>query len=135
MTHHNQRLLRLAIAIDARRKTKQDKTTQSELPTATWLQCERTLRLIRRAQRHGWQLAAHRLMRDLRGSLLRLQGDLIAFDCGLEPQESESCQTSVLEIHADLVALRKEFEGLAFDQQKRTIPVTTEPIESDGCPS
>ncbi len=132
MTHHNQRLLRLAITIDARRKTKQGKATQSELPTATWLQCERTLRLIRRAQRHGWHLAAQRLVRDLRGSLLRLRGDLMAFEFELEPPDCELCLTSVRDIYADLVTLGKEFDASSFDQQERTLSVTTEPIELDG---
>ena len=132
MTHHDQRLLRLAIAIDARGRTEQGKATRAELPTATWLQCERTLRLICAAQRHGWHLAARRLIRDLRGSLLRLRGDLMAFECELEPQEHESFASSVRDIHADLVTLSNEFDGIAFDQRKRTISVTTEPIELDG---
>ena len=132
MTHHDQRLLRMAIAIEEQLKAAQSKPAQAELPTATWQQCEQTLRLMRRAQRHGWQLAAHRLLRDLRGNLRRLQGDLIEFDCGIEPQQRQPCQTSVRDIHADLVALREEFDGVAFDQRKRIISVTTEPIELEG---
>ena len=132
MKHHDQRLLRLAIAIEEKLKTAQCNTSQAELPTATWLQCEQTLRLIRRAQRHGWQLAAQRLRHDLQGNLRSLQADLIEFDCGLEPQQSERCQTSVRDIHADLITLREEFDTVAFDQRRRTISVTTEPIELDG---
>lgn len=132
MTHRDQRVLRLAIAIDARRKAEQAKAAQVELPTATWLQCEQTLRLMRRAQRQGWHLAARRLMRDLRGSLLRLRGDLMAFECELEPQEYESFASSIRDIHADLVTLGNEFDALSFDQRRRTLSITTEPIELDG---
>jgi len=132
MTHHDQRLLRLAFAIEEQLKTAQCNAPQAELPAAIWLQCELTLRLIRRAQRHGWQLAAHRLLHDLRANLRRLQADLVAFDCGLERQQSERCQSSVSDIYADLVTLREEFDQVAFDQRKRTISVTTEPIELDG---
>ena len=131
MTHHDQRLLRLAIAIEEKLKTAKCNTSQAELPTSTWLQCEQTLRLIRRAQRHGWQLAAQRLRHDLQGNMRSLQADLIEFDCGIEPQQSERCQTSVRDIHADLITLREEFDKVAFDQRKRTISVTTEPIELD----
>ena len=41
-------------------------------------------------------------------------------------------QSTACDIHADLVALREEFDGVAFDQRKRTLTVTTEPIELEG---
>lgn len=132
MTHHDQRLLRLAIAIDAQGKTEHGKAARAELPTASWLQCERTLRLMHRAHRRGWHLAAQWLARDLRGSLLRLPGDLTALAGELEPHECETCLTSARDIYADLLALRQEFDEVAFDRRRRTLSVTTEPIELDG---
>ena len=75
---------------------------------------------------------AQRLLRDLRGSLLRLRGDLAAFECELQPHERETCLTSAREFYADLVSLRAEFDEVAFDRKKRTLSVTTEPIELDG---
>ena len=132
MTCKAEQLLRLAIAIQEQLNVKQPTSAQVELPTTTWQQSEQTLRRIRRAHEHGWQLAAQRLQRDLREMLRRLNGDLIAIGRMLEPSRDESHPASVSDIHADLVALFDEFDVVRFNRRERTISVTTEPIELDG---
>ena len=129
----NERLLmRLAIAIHEQLITGQSKRADVELPTATWQQCEVLLRQMHLAQQYGWQLAAGRLQRDLQEMLRRLHGELIGIDRMLMPIRNDLGCLSVRDIHADLLALHEEFDGVSFDRRGRTISVTIEPIELEG---
>ena len=132
MTRKEKLLMRLAVAIHEQLKAEQSKSVNVELPATTWQQSEILFRRMRRAHQHGWQLAAQRLQRDLRDMLRRLHGEVIAIDRMLEPQHDERRATSIGDIHADVVALREEFDEVSFDQRGRTISVTTEPIELEG---
>jgi hypothetical protein len=132
MTRHEKLLMRLAIAIYERRTTKQAASSTIELPTASWQQSEDIFRRIRRARQRGWQLAAQRLHCDLQESLRRLRGELTAIERVLDPPISELRITSIADIYADLLGLHEEFDQVSFDQQGRTISVTTEPIDFDG---
>ena len=125
-------LIRLAIAIHEQLITGQSMRRDVELPTSTWQQCEVLLRQMHLAQQHGWQLAAGRLQRDLQEMLRRLHGELIGIDRMLMPIRNDLGCLSVRDIHADLLALHEEFDGVSFDRRGRTISVTIEPIELEG---
>ncbi|MCH7688714.1 MAG: hypothetical protein IH899_18860 [Planctomycetes bacterium] len=131
MTGNERLLLRLAVAMHEPLGSGQSTSAQVELPTASWQQGEHLLRRIHRARQRGWQLAAQRLQRELQEVLCRLQGELITIDHLLEPRRNELHSASIVDIHADLVALHEDFEDVSFDRRERTISVTTEPIELD----
>ena len=129
MTRNEKMLTRLVIAIYEQLTT--EHSTGVDLPTATWQQSERLLKRMRRARQRGWQLAAQRLQYELQEMLRRLHGELIAIDHLLEPQRNEIHRASIIDIHADLVALYEEFDDVSFDRRGKSISVTTESIELD----
>lgn len=132
MTRQDKQLIRQALAIHKQIETEPATAPHIELPAATWQQCELLLRRINKAQRRGWQLAARRLQRDFQATLQRLHGELISLDRLLAPPQTPSRRPSVRDLHADLVALSKEFDTVTFGRRARTIAVTTEPIELEG---
>ena len=50
----------------------------------------------------------------------------------LTPTTDDSHVASSRDIHADLVALYKEFDSASFDLRRHTVSATTEPIELEG---
>ena len=132
MTRTEKTLMRLAVAVHGQLTSEQSTNVQVELPTKVWQQSEVLLRRMRRAHRHGWQLAAQRLQRDLQEALRRLHGELVAIDRMLEPPPSKPRSASIGDVYDDLVALHDEFDEVSFDRRGRTISVTTEPIDLEG---
>jgi len=132
MTPHEKRCMRLTLAIHRQFTANKPTPVSVELPTATWRQGELLLRRMQMAHQRGWRLAAHRLQRELRETLRRLHGELIAVDRLLDPERTDPHTATVKDLYADLIALRSEFEKVSLDSRRRTISVTTEPIELEG---
>lgn len=132
MTRMRNVIVRLAIAIHRRLTIDHTAAATVELPALAWQQCETLQRRMCRARQRGWHLAAERLRRELREMLQRLHGDLAATDALLEPRRSKTNFASIGDTCADLVALHEEFDEVVFNLRRKTISVTTEPIELEG---
>ena len=132
MNELNRRLIRIAMAIHERLKTRPPDNQYVELPTSAWQQTETLFRRLRRAQVRGWTLASRRLERDFTVILSRLVDQLTATNRVFRTDNTPTNNTPVNDIYSDLVALEQEFPGTHFDQSSRTISVTTEPITLQG---
>ncbi|MDP7019580.1 MAG: hypothetical protein QGG36_27535 [Pirellulaceae bacterium] len=132
MTRQQRLLMRMAIAIHEQlhSKTAHDKCVG--LPTAAWEQCESRNRKLQKATQRGWNLAANRLIQDLRLAVERLCKEIAELDHKLRPSGGEGRKASVADIYADLVAMHDEFEDVVFNRRDHTLSVTTEAIELDG---
>jgi hypothetical protein len=103
-------------------------TGHINLPLTAWQACQIAARQIVRARQHGWQLAAARLTDDLHSCVNGLRSELLALE-SLLLSANQSCFGTLGSLHADLVALHKEFPAVNFDRRQRILSVTTEPIE------
>lgn len=134
MTRKEIRFARLAVEIAAQLEHKQPLAAHLELPSAAWDRCQEELRKIKRAERHGWHLAAASLRIELKYSLELLRGELLDIQHQLKPPANEDGNhaATASDILADMVALHEEFEVVSFGKRDHIIAVTTEPIELEG---
>lgn len=127
----NRRLLRLALAIQAKLSEPNSGHADVELPSHCWQPCSDLVRKIKRARVHGWQLAAGSLLEDLASSLSLLQGELSAIQQRAKP-DGRLAGFSAHEIYNDLASLDEEFDELDFNIRQCQLSVTTESIVLEG---
>lgn len=107
----------------------------SQVPRLTvdqLLQLEQCDRLELIALTHGWQLAATRIRQDCIAKFRSIGESVNPTSRPAEKQGAGPLQFSMLEIMRDLQALENDFVDVEFDAKKKTISVTTEPIELEG---
>ena len=105
MTRQQKLLMRMASAIHERLHSKTTHDKCVGLPTAAWEQCESLNRKLQKATQRSWNLAANRLIQDLRLAVERLCKEIAELDHKLRPSVREGRKASVADIYADLIAL------------------------------
>jgi hypothetical protein len=125
-------LVQWASAIHAELAAATTSTRLVDLPTESWRRSERLVRQVRRAELHGWHLAADELRRQLRYALSSVQSHLAELLTELGPTLVRSCRTTFKDVYEDLVALEREFDTVTFCRQSHLLCVTTEPITLEG---
>lgn len=124
------KLLRLATAILSQLASRDHRLPLAGIPCPAWERTQQLACQIRRAEEHGWQLAAAELRLDLRHAMRSLQGELAVLAQELDRPITQPIRLS--DVHQDLLALEQHFDGLEFDCHKRWLAVSTEPIELAG---
>jgi hypothetical protein len=132
MQNINRAFVRLAMAIHSHLAGGTHNPTV-DLPTASWDRVNDLAKLIRRARYRGWHLAAESISKDLAYVLPSLESHLAAIreelTCSRRPANHV---LTANEIYSDLQSLDEEFADLDFDLKRKTLSVTTEPIELEG---
>lgn len=131
MTEKDERLWRLACAIQEQWTTNQAGGEMIDLPVAAWEELQKVTRQLRLVRRKYWRLAEATLSNDLHRLLHQVQSELLAIENNLTQPLLINRSSSLADIHADLNALEVEFGKISFDRRARTLSVTTEPIELD----
>lgn len=125
------RLIRLAVALHAQ-LVRCESWRPLCLPVDIWGRTERLVARIRRADSHGWKLAAGHLRTELQYVFRSLLSQVEACDRELAAVLPSTYIASVTEIYADLIVLEQDFGGVAFCAQDHSLSVTTRSIVLEG---
>jgi hypothetical protein len=103
-----------------------------QLPEYSWQQIQRLKRQFVRAREHGWRLAEKVLFRDLGDALQRVHYELEDAIRRVAAYRKPRPAISPTEIYQDIVALRREFDGLEIDFSNHELVVTGDSIVLEG---
>jgi len=128
MNRPQKSLVRLALAVHRGLLSANASGRCIELPTGAWQRATDLVARIRRAELHGWLLAAARLRKDLGNVLTTLQAPLVQLERTLSNCLWSPYRASPVDLYEDMASLDEQFQAMSFDSKSQQLAVRTEPI-------